>query len=66
MRDKMLPERLVITSLLCDSAVVVYALVFSYWFRVQTAIHEIGMPVSVSLQNYSGYIAFGGSRSSSR
>ena len=33
LRDKALPERLVIASLLCDSAVILYALVFSYWFR---------------------------------
>ncbi len=60
MRDKALPERLVITSLLCDSAVIVYALVFSFWFRFQTPILELGVPVTMTLRNYSGYIAFGG------
>ena len=60
LRDKALPERLVITSLLCDSAVIIYALVFSYWFRVQAPIQEIGIPVKMSLRDYSGYVALGG------
>ena len=60
LRDKALPERLVIASLLCDSAVILYALVFSYWFRVQAAIQEIGIPVTMTLRDYAGYVAFGG------
>ena len=60
MRDKALPERLVITSLLCDSAVIIYALAFSYWIRVQAPIQEIGVPVTMSLRDYAGYVAFGG------
>ena len=60
LRDKALPERLVITSLVCDSAVIIYALVFSYWFRVQAPIQEIGVPVTMSLRDYAGYVAFGG------
>ena len=60
LRDKALPERLVITSLLCDSAVIVYALVFSFWFRFQTPIHEIGVPANTTLREYAGYLAFGG------
>ena len=60
MRDKALPERLVITSLLCDSAVIIYALVFSFWFRFQTPIHEIGVPVTMTMRDYAGYIAFDG------
>src|SRR5688572_13188515 len=35
-RDKALPDRLVLTSLLCDSVVVIYALIFSFWFRFRT------------------------------
>ena len=60
LRDKALPERLVITSLVCDSAVIIYALVFSYWFRVQAAIQEIGIPVTMTLRDYAGYVALGG------
>ncbi len=60
LRDKALPERLVISSLLCDSAVIVYALVFSFWFRFQTHILENGVPVNLTLRSYSGYLAFGG------
>jgi exopolysaccharide biosynthesis polyprenyl glycosylphosphotransferase len=60
LRDKALPERLVIASLLCDAVVIIYALVFSYWLRVQAPIQEIGVPVTMSLRDYAGYVAFGG------
>jgi exopolysaccharide biosynthesis polyprenyl glycosylphosphotransferase len=60
LRDKALPDRLVITSLLCDSIVIIYALVFSFWFRFQTPIVEIGVPATMSLRDYAGYLAFGG------
>jgi exopolysaccharide biosynthesis polyprenyl glycosylphosphotransferase len=60
MRDKALPDRLVIASLLCDSMVIVYALIFSFWFRFQTSIREIGIPDTMSVREYSGYLAFGG------
>ncbi len=60
LRDKALPDRLVITSLVCDSMVIIYALIFSFWFRFQTPIIEIGVPSSVSLRDYAGYLAFGG------
>ena len=60
LRDKALPNRLVITSLLCDSFVIVYALVFSFWFRFQTSIHELGVPSTRTLRDYAGYLAFGG------
>ena len=60
LRDKALPDRLVITSLLCDSFVIVYALVFSFWFRFQTSIHELGVPSTMTLRDYAGYLAFGG------
>ena len=60
MRDKALPDRLVIASLLCDSVVIIYALIFSFWFRFQTPIHELGIPATMSLRDYAGYLAFGG------
>ena len=47
LRDKALPDRLVITSLVCDSIVIVYALIFSFWFRFQTPIIELGVPSTV-------------------
>ena len=59
LRDKALPERLVITTLVCDSLVIVYALIFAYWFRFQTAFGELGLYEPKSLQEYSGYIALG-------
>ena len=58
-RDKALPDRLVITSLICDSIVIVYALIFSFWFRFQTPIAEFGVPDDTTLRDYSGYIALG-------
>ncbi|HEX8297272.1 MAG TPA: exopolysaccharide biosynthesis polyprenyl glycosylphosphotransferase [Chthoniobacteraceae bacterium] len=59
-RDKALPDRLVITSLVCDSIVVLYALVLSYWFRFQTGIKDLGVDFgAITLKDYSGYIAFG-------
>jgi len=60
LRDKALPDRLVITSLLCDSAIIIYALIFSFWFRFQTPIQEFGIPASPTLRDYAGYLAFGG------
>jgi exopolysaccharide biosynthesis polyprenyl glycosylphosphotransferase len=61
LRDKALPDRLVITSLVCDAMVVVYALVFAYWFRFQTALAEIGAEEARTrdLDDYAGPIAFG-------
>ena len=65
LRDKALPDRLVITTLVCDSLVIVYALIFAYWIRFQTAVSDFGIsvPRSVhehqSLREYSGYIAIG-------
>lgn len=60
LRDKALPDRLVVTSLVCDAIVIVYALVFSYWFRFQTSIREMGVPMeNVTMNGYAGYIGFG-------
>ncbi len=58
-RDKALPDRLVIASLICDCLVIVYALLFSFWFRFQTPMREIGIRAPYSLQDYAGYIALG-------
>ena len=59
LRDKALPNRLVIASLVCDSVVIAYALIFSFWFRFQTSIQEYGVPAELTLRDYAGYIAFG-------
>lgn len=59
LRDKTLPDRLVIASLICDSLIIVYALVFSFWFRFQTALSEVGIREPRSLGDYSGHITFG-------
>jgi len=60
LRDKALPERLVIASLACDALVITYALVFSYWLRFETPLLANREPVPMALHNYSGYIGFGG------
>jgi exopolysaccharide biosynthesis polyprenyl glycosylphosphotransferase len=65
LRDKALPDRLVVTTLVCDSLVIVYALIFAYWFRFQTAFSEFGfhappnLHAPTGLQEYSGYISLG-------
>ena len=58
-RDKALPDRLVVATLICDTIVIVYALVFSFWFRFQTPLSEIGVPSPARLPDYFGYIASG-------
>ncbi|MEP6668265.1 MAG: exopolysaccharide biosynthesis polyprenyl glycosylphosphotransferase [Chthoniobacter sp.] len=59
LRDKTLPDRLVIASLICDALVIVYALVFSFWFRFQTSLVEVGVREPRNLGEYSGHITFG-------
>ena len=59
MRDKALPDRLVITSLICDLMVIIYALIFSFWLRFQTPLSEVGVPGPHVLSNYSAHIAIG-------
>ena len=65
LRDKALPDRLVITTLVCDSLVIVYALIFAYWLRFQTAVSDFGIALPQgalehqSLRDYAGYIAIG-------
>ena len=62
-RDRTLPERLVITSLLCDSVVIVYALIAGYWLRFHTALNHFGVTgpkiTPMTAHDYAGYIAFG-------
>ena len=59
-RDRSLPDRIVLTSLLCDSAIVLYSLLISFWLRFQSPIQEYGVPDHMSLRDYAGYIIFGG------
>jgi exopolysaccharide biosynthesis polyprenyl glycosylphosphotransferase len=54
-----LAERLILTSLVCDAAVIVYALVSSYWLRFHTGIAKFGVQGDATFRGYSGYIAFG-------
>jgi exopolysaccharide biosynthesis polyprenyl glycosylphosphotransferase len=58
-RDKALPDRLVIASLVCDAIVILYALVFCYWLRFQSRLAEVGVPEGTLLRNYAGYLGFG-------
>ena len=59
LRDKALPDRLVVATLICDTIVIVYGLIFSFWLRFQTPLREVGIPTSPHLKEYAGYIAFG-------
>ncbi len=59
LRDKALPDRLVVATLLCDTIVIVYGLIFSFWFRFQTPLREYGIPTSPRLPDYAAYIALG-------
>jgi len=58
-RDKALPDRLVVATLICDTIVIIYGLIFSFWLRFETPLREVGIPTSPRLADYSGYIAFG-------
>ena len=59
LRDKALPERLIIAALFCDGLVIVYALIFSFWLRFQTRISEVGIPAPYRLGDYFAHIALG-------
>src|SRR5437870_1854027 len=54
-----LAERLVITSLMCDTVVVVYALIIAFVLRFRTHLIPFGIPSSVTLPQYACYIASG-------
>jgi exopolysaccharide biosynthesis polyprenyl glycosylphosphotransferase len=60
-RDVNLAERLLLTALACDTAVVAYALLLAFWLRFRTPLRHVGtMPgVPLTLRDYAGYIAFG-------
>jgi exopolysaccharide biosynthesis polyprenyl glycosylphosphotransferase len=58
-RDRSLPDRIVLTGLLCDSAVVLYSLLIAFWLRFQSPIQEYGVPDTMALRDYVGYIIFG-------
>ena len=58
-RDRSLPDRIVLTSLLCDGAVVLYSLLVSFWLRFQSPIQELGVPDTMVLRDYVGYIVLG-------
>lgn len=58
-RDRALPDRLVVASLICDCLVIVYAMIFAYWARFQTPLGDLGIKVQHSLQDYASYIALG-------
>jgi exopolysaccharide biosynthesis polyprenyl glycosylphosphotransferase len=59
LRDKALPDRLVVATLICDTIVIVYALIFSFWLRFETPLAGVGVITAPRLTDYSGYIAFG-------
>jgi exopolysaccharide biosynthesis polyprenyl glycosylphosphotransferase len=59
-RDTNLAERLLLTALACDAAVVACALLGAFWLRFRTPMAEWGTtPGAISLRDYAGYIAFG-------
>jgi len=58
-RDKTLPERLISLSLVCDAVVIAYGMIIAFWARFHSRIAEIGVPDSMALRDYAGYIAFG-------
>jgi exopolysaccharide biosynthesis polyprenyl glycosylphosphotransferase len=58
-RDTNLAERLLLTALACDIAVVAFALLGAFWLRFRTPLAAYGTPAVLSLRDYAGYIAFG-------
>jgi exopolysaccharide biosynthesis polyprenyl glycosylphosphotransferase len=58
-RDRNLPDRLVVTSLLCDCAVIIYALLSGFWVRFYTEMRHVGVFERVHLGDYAGYIVMG-------
>ena len=59
LRDKALPDRLVVATLICDTVVIVYGLIFSFWIRFHTPLRDYGIPTSPELRDYASYIALG-------
>lgn len=58
-RDKSLAPRLVIASMAGDALIVLLALCASFWLRFHTPISEFGVPDTLQLGDYAGYIALG-------
>ena len=52
-------ERLVVISLLCDSAIIFYALLAGFWLRFCTKLDRYGVISQPDLSDYIGYIVFG-------
>jgi exopolysaccharide biosynthesis polyprenyl glycosylphosphotransferase len=59
LRDKDLPDRCVVATLICDTIVIIYSLLFSFWLRFHTPLREVGIPTTPHPSDYAGYIAFG-------
>ena len=52
-------ERLIVSALLADTIVIVYALMAGFWLRFYTPLARYGSGSETSLRNYAEYIAFG-------
>ncbi len=52
-------ERLVVTSMICDAVVVLYALLAAYWLKFLTPLSEIGVASDPTISSYAPYLAFG-------
>jgi exopolysaccharide biosynthesis polyprenyl glycosylphosphotransferase len=52
-------ERLLMTALVADACVILYALVAAFWLRFYTVISHYGVRSEPNLQNYFGYVALG-------
>ena len=57
--DRILPERLVVVSLICDGLVVLYAMLTSFWIRFSSPLSHYGVQAKITFPDYKGYIAFG-------
>ncbi len=58
-RHTRIAERLVVTSMICDAVVVLYALLAAYWLKFCTPLASIGVTSQPGLPDYAPYIAFG-------
>lgn len=58
-RHTEIAERLVVTSMICDAVVVLYALLAAYWLKFLTPLGDIGIATRPSLSSYAPYLAFG-------
>lgn len=58
-RNKNVAERVIILSMICDSIVIVAAMVVAFGLRFQTFIREYGVVSNVTFRDYAGYAAIG-------